>query len=312
VERQEGGETPTWWARPRRGAGVEPFDDDVRAALGRREVGRVAWAGVEPPIVFDPGGILPERIPLRGGVPLVARARLEPGGRTGALTRIDSRPAERLRVELPRALDPLDLVAILRGVPEVAGEVLRPGGEAFELARSFRQLAGTLALSALLVFLAVAALFESLRLPWIVLATVPVALAGAGAALVATGGSLNLMSFLGLVVLVGIVVNNSIVLLHRAEEEARAGASRRAAALTAAAERYRPILLTTLTTISGLVPLALLGGEGVALRRALATTIVGGLVAGLLGSLLLIPVLWQGASRQSKGASEAARPIRSS
>ena len=293
-ERWHGGaDVPAWWVRPRStGVGGEPFDAPVRAALGRRELGRVAWAEVEPAILLVPEPGDPRRIPLSGGSPLATRVRLEPGVRAGALTRVDGRPADGLRLDLPPGMDPLDLDVALAAVPLDGGETLRLGGEAFELARSFRQLGGTLALSALLVFLGVAALFESWRLPWMVSATVPVALAGGGAALAVTGGSLNLLSFLGLLVLVGIVVNNSIILLHRAQEGLRSGLPAREAVLSTAGDRYRPILLTTLTTIAGLVPLALLGGEGVALRRALATTLVGGLTAGLLGSLLVVPALY--------------------
>ena len=89
------------------------------------------------------------------------------------------------------------------------------------------------------------------------------------------------------------MVNNAIVLVHRIEEHRarRPGDERRPSALAGAEERYRPILMTTLTTLAGMLPLALLGGEGVELRRSLAIAVIGGMVTSTFASLLLVPVL---------------------
>jgi hydrophobic/amphiphilic exporter-1 (mainly G- bacteria), HAE1 family len=118
-----------------------------------------------------------------------------------------------------------------------------------------------------------------------------VGLGGALGLLLVTGQSLDVLSFLGLILLGGIVVNNAIVIVHRAEEHRRAGLTLDEALRRAGAERYRPILMTTLTTLAGMLPLAVLGGEGAELRQSLATAVIGGMVTSTYASLLLAPVL---------------------
>jgi multidrug efflux pump subunit AcrB len=194
---------------------------------------------------------------------------------------------------------------LLAGLPLAADERLIPGGAAGELARSLRQLRLALGLSLLLVFLTVAALYESFRLPLAVMATVPVALAGAAGLLAAAGESLNVLSFLGLILLTGIVVNNSIVLLHRSEQLRQGGLAATDAVRAAAAERYRPILLTSLTTLAGMLPLALVPGDGAELRRALALAVAGGVVAGTVASLLLVPALYRLLAPRERSAEAA-------
>jgi multidrug efflux pump subunit AcrB len=172
------------------------------------------------------------------------------------------------------------------------GESVRLLGEAAELKRSFPQLLLVLGIAVLLVFLTIAAIFESFRTPLLIMMTIPMAVAGAAMLLWGCRQSLNIMSFMGVILLTGIVVNNSIVLLYRANQFLRQGSDRRAAVLDAARERFRPIILTTLTTLSGMLPMALLGGDGVELRRAMSLTVVGGLFTALAASLLLLPVLY--------------------
>ena len=179
-----------------------------------------------------------------------------------------------------------------------ADEEVSLAGQALELGRAFGQLRLALVLSLLLVFLTVAALYESLTTPLVVMSTVPVALGGALGLLAAAGQSLNILSFLGLILLAGIVVNNAIVLVHRVEDHLRAGRGTDEAIRLAGAERYRPILMTTLTTVLGMLPLALLGGEGVELRRALALAVIGGMTTSTFASLLLVPVLYRFAHRR--------------
>ena len=181
--------------------------------------------------------------------------------------------------------------ALLADLPAGADEELAPGGKALELVRAFGQLRLALALSLLLVFLTLAALYESFRLPLVVMSTVPIALGGALGLLLVTGQSLDVLSFLGLILLGGIVVSNAIVIVHRAEERRRAGEPIDAALRNAGAERYRPVLMTTLTTLAGMLPLAVLGGEGAELRQSLATAVIGGMVTATFASLLLVPVL---------------------
>lgn len=269
------------------------LEAQVRQGLGEQTAGRVRMDTVEPEIRIEAAqpadlALLPVAVQAAGpgAIPLAAVARIAPGARPGVLERQDGRPAVRLAFD-----GSTDTGALLTGLAQGADEELAPGGEALELRRAFGQLRLALLLSVVLVFLTVAALYESFKIPLVVMTTVPVALGGALGLLLVTGQSLDVLSFLGLILLAGIVVNNAIVLVHRIEEHRRAGEPVDGAIRLAAAERYRPILMTTLTTLAGMLPLALLGGEGVELRRSLAIAVMGGMVTSTFASLLLVPVL---------------------
>jgi HAE1 family hydrophobic/amphiphilic exporter-1 len=233
------------------------------------------------------------------GLPLAAVASVELAERDPPWQRRDGRPSATLRLEAdPIGLRPERLAAALSRLELDHDERWRLAGAGYELERSFGQLRLALALAVILVFLTVAALYESLTLPLAVMATVPVAAAGALGGLAVTGQSLNVMSFLGVILLVGIVVNNAIVLLHRLEDERGRGGGPPddrglvGATLAAARTRYRPIVMTSLTTLLGMAPLAVLSGTGAELRRALAVAVSGGVVTGTLASLLLVPALY--------------------
>ncbi|HEX3127087.1 MAG TPA: efflux RND transporter permease subunit [Thermoanaerobaculia bacterium] len=297
-------EVGTWRNRPRPallltwdatrlaelGADRARLEDQVRQGIGEVYAGRMRIDGVEPEILVRPSRE-PELLPVGAPaiVPLRAVARLTPGLRPAVLERLDGRSAERLVFE-GETRDPEKLLA---GLSRSADERVAPAGQALELRRAFSQLRLALALSLLLVFLTVAALYESLRLPLVVMATVPVAAGGALGLLAVTGQTLNVLSFLGLILLVGIVVNNAIVLVHRIQERLLRGEAMDDAIHGAARERYRPILMTTATTVAGMLPLALLPGEGVELQRALAIGVIGGMVTSTFASLLLVPVLYR-------------------
>ncbi|MFP5285108.1 MAG: efflux RND transporter permease subunit [Thermoanaerobaculia bacterium] len=271
------------------GADRGRIEEQVRQGLAEQTAGRVRMDGVEPEVLVRSSDLDPDLLPV--GVPQViplrALARVAPGVRPAVLERLDGRPAERLVFE-GEAREP---EARLSGLP-VALQ-----GQALELARAFSQLRLALALSLLLVFLTVAALYESFRLPLVIMATVPVALGGALGLLAVTGQTLNVLSFLGLILLAGVVVNNAIVLVHRIHERVGRGEAMDDSIRSAARERYRPILMTTATTIAGMLPLALLPGEGVELQRALAITVIGGMVTSTFASLVLVPVLYRKARR---------------
>ncbi len=279
------------------GADRDRLEEQVREALADQTAGRVHMDGVEPDVVVRPTeqedpALLPV-VPAadKGALPLAALARLGAGVRPPALEREDGQPAVRLAFDgSPGNRDPDEL---LHGVARAADEQVAPGGQALELRRAFGQLRLALSLSLLLVFLTVAALYESLVTPLVVMTTVPVALGGALGLLALSGQSLNVLSFLGLILLAGIVVNNAIVLVHRIEDHLRAGSRVDEAVRQAGAERYRPILMTTLATVAGMLPLALLGGEGVELRRSLALAVIGGMSLSTFASLLLVPVLYR-------------------
>jgi HAE1 family hydrophobic/amphiphilic exporter-1 len=293
------------------GADRDRLEEQVREALADQESGRVRILGTQPEIVVLPTAqedpaLLPVVVAASdrgaaGVYPLGALARLRVGARPPAFEREGGLPAVRLAFESAGqekgGLGQRDPEALLRGVARAADEEVSPGGQALELRRAFGQLRLALALSLLLVFLVVAALYESLRTPLVVMTTVPVALGGALALLALAGQTLNILSFLGLILLAGIVVNNAIVLVHRIEDHLRAGSPLDAAVRQAGEERYRPILMTTLATVAGMLPLALLGGAGVELRRSLALAVIGGMSLSTFASLLLVPVLYRFAHR---------------
>ena len=149
-----------------------------------------------------------------------------------------------------------------------------------------------------LVYMVMAGQFERFLDPLVVMFTVPVALVGVIPTLLLTGTTLNMQSIMGLVMLIGIVVNNAIVLIDYVNLERRErGRDVKAAVLEAARLRLRPILMTTLTTVLGLAPLALGLGAGANLQAPLARAVIGGLLASTLITLVLIPALYISASR---------------
>jgi len=166
------------------------------------------------------------------------------------------------------------------------------GGENEEMRRSFRDLGFAFALALMLVFMILAAQFESFLHPVTILAAVPLALVGAILALLVTGEGLNTMSLIGVVILVGIVVNDSIVKVDFIVRARAQGAEIREAILEAGRVRLRPIVMTTLTTVLGLAPMAMGLGRGAELRAPLAIAVIGGLVLATVLTLILVPVLF--------------------
>ena len=165
------------------------------------------------------------------------------------------------------------------------------GGENEERARSFRDLAFAFMLALVLVYMILAAQFESFVHPFTILLSVPLASVGAVLALVLSGGGLNTMSLIGLVILVGIVVNDAIVKVDFINQM-RAKMPLREAILEAGRVRLRPIVMTTVTTVLGLTPMALGLGRGSDLRAPLAVAVIGGLISATLLTLIVVPVAY--------------------
>ncbi|MEO0815582.1 MAG: efflux RND transporter permease subunit, partial [Myxococcota bacterium] len=155
-----------------------------------------------------------------------------------------------------------------------------------------RQLSISLLLAILLVYMVLASQYESLTSPLVVMLSVPVAAVGVLVVLFLTGTTLNVQSFIGCIMLGGIVVNNAILLVDQTERLLREGASVRDAVSEAGRRRLRPILMTTLTTLLGLLPLALGIGEGADAQAPLARAVIGGLAASTPLTLLLVPAVY--------------------
>ncbi len=166
------------------------------------------------------------------------------------------------------------------------------GGENEEMRRSFRDLAFAFALALLLVYMILAAQFESFVHPFTILLSVPLALVGAVGALWLAGGGLNTMSLIGVVILVGIVVNDAIVKVDFINQARARGASVHDAIMEAGSARLRPIIMTTVTTVLGLTPMALGIGRGADLRAPLAIAVIGGLLTATVLTLIVVPVAY--------------------
>lgn len=157
-----------------------------------------------------------------------------------------------------------------------------------------------------LVYLTLAAQFESFRDPFTIMLTVPLALAGAVLTLWAFGQTLNIFSQIGMIVLVGIVTKNGILIVEFANQKRDAGMSLKEAAYEAASQRFRPILMTSLSTILGALPIALALGDSSTSRVPMGLTIIGGLILSLILTLYIIPALYTYiASKENKIIDEA-------
>jgi HAE1 family hydrophobic/amphiphilic exporter-1 len=166
------------------------------------------------------------------------------------------------------------------------------------MAVSFRSLLFALALAIFLVYLVMASQFESLVHPFVIFFTMPLALIGAVLALWITGSTISVIVFIGVILLAGIVVNNAIILVDLVNQLRDEGMAKHAALVEAGRLRLRPILMTTLTTVLGLLPMAIGMGEGAELRAPMAVTVIGGLVVSTLLTLVVIPVMYSVVDRR--------------
>lgn len=185
-----------------------------------------------------------------------------------------------------------DVHSALRGLEPPPGVTVDLGGQNEEMQVSFASLRFALLLAVFLVYLVMAATFESFLHPFIVMFTIPLALVGVVGALLATGTTVTVIVLIGAVMLVGIVVNNAIVLIDTINRYRRGNLDKREAILRAGHARLRPILMTTTTTVLALLPMALSFGQGSELRAPLAITVAGGLLLSTLLTLVVIPAVY--------------------
>ncbi len=181
---------------------------------------------------------------------------------------------------------------ILDRIPMPPGINAIVSGQSEEMQESFTSMQFALALAVFLVYLVMASQFESLIHPFVILFTIPLALVGAVLALFVTGTTINIVAFIGVIMLAGIVVNNAIVLVDLINQLRASGMGRVEAIMEAGTARLRPILMTSLTTALGLLPMALGFGEGAEVRTPMAITVIGGLLVSTLLTLLVIPVVY--------------------
>ncbi len=193
------------------------------------------------------------------------------------------RSAGKVKEDIERELQKLTL-------PE--GISLNFGGEAEEQAKAFKDLALLLALGIVLVYMVMAAQFESLLDPFIIMFAVPFTFTGVFLAFVLTGTTLSVITFLGIIMLMGIVVNNAIVLISYLNILRARGLSLMEAVTAGGKARLRPVLMTTITTLAGWLPLALSRGEGSESWQPLGTAMIGGLTVSTVITMLFVPTLY--------------------
>ncbi|MFQ5602310.1 MAG: efflux RND transporter permease subunit [bacterium] len=211
------------------------------------------------------------------------------------------------RVALIRAnLIGHDLGAAAEEINEIIGQIsipeefsIRLAGQSNEMTVSIQSLRLALILAIFLIYLVMASQFESLLHPFVIMFTIPLALIGVVLALLLTGNSISVVVLIGLIMLAGIVVNNAIVLIDYINQLRKNGLAKLSAITDAGQVRLRPILMTTLTTILGLLPLALGFGEGVEVRAPMAITVIGGLLVSTLLTLIVIPVMYSVVDRKN-------------
>ena len=303
--------------------GTEEGQPEIRVEIDRE---RAANYGVEPRLIaqtveqYMRGEVatefvdFDEKVPVLVRLPESARRSLE----TLRVLRVNGiplrelvntyeevGPAEIRRIEQARAVTVYADVgsggldgalaaagAALSDVPAPRDLRVEIGGANEERDRSFRDLAFAFGLALLLVYMILAAQFESFVHPFTILLSVPLATVGAALALFAAGEGLNTMSLIGLVILVGIVVNDAIVKVDFINQMRAQGMRLREAILEAGRVRLRPIVMTTVTTVLGLTPMALGVGRGADLRAPLAIAVIGGLISATALTLVVVPVAY--------------------
>jgi HAE1 family hydrophobic/amphiphilic exporter-1 len=188
---------------------------------------------------------------------------------------------------------------IMSEVPIEDDVIIEYGGDNAEMVKLFTRFILICVVAVFLVFGVMASLFESFRDPFIIIFTIPLSIIGIVAIYLITGTIFNVLTAVGLLVLIGVIVNNGIVLVDYTNLLRKRGYSLNEACIEAAGNRLRPILMTTLTTILGLVPMAFFPGEGSELVAPIGKTVLGGLSFGTLMTLFLMPTVYAVMNRRS-------------
>lgn len=246
-----------------------------------------------------------------GGTPIpaesIVRMRRQEGPTT--IERVDQQRV----VTVSGTLGKRDLGSVMRDLRARLIEIPRPegyefiyGGEYEEQQKSFAELTFAAILALILVYMVMAAQFESLRDPLIILCSIPLAAIGVVTILIVTQTTFNMQGFLGIIMLVGIVVNNAILLVNYTNQLRRDhGLHLHEAVVTAGMRRLRPVLMTTVTTVLGLTPMALGIGEGSELQQPMARVVIGGLLSSTLITLVVIPTIYYLIEARTEPAGQA-------
>jgi len=236
-------------------------------------------------------------LPQGGSIPLAQIATVEDGAGPVKIVRDDQKRMISVVANLAgkdlgsamagvkAAVDPIS-----RGLPQ--GYSITYAGQYEDMQDTFVQLLGALALAILMVYMVMASQFESLSHPFTIMFTMPLAVIGVVWILLLTGTTLSVSSFVGIIMLAGIVVKNGIVMVDYINQLRAQGMEILEAAAKGAATRLRPVLITSLTTIIGTIPMAMATSEGSSMTAPLGRTIIGGLTAATFLTLLVVPVVY--------------------
>ena len=194
-------------------------------------------------------------------------------------------------------ISPGDLIKVIEEqlLPEMnmeAGYSYKMVGQADMMARTFREIRNAIILAIVVVYMVLAAQFESFVQPLVIMTSLPFAIIGAILGLLVAGQTANMMSMIGLTMLLGLVTKNAILLVDYANQAREEGVPLRQAVLDACSLRLRPIFMTTLSTILAMLPIAFGIGEGAELRQSMGVVLVGGLFTSTILTLLVIPNIY--------------------
>jgi multidrug efflux pump len=304
------------------GIGVETIASTLQTFFASREITDYIDRGRAYPVIVqakegdrrtpdDIRGIFVRAGDNQTLIPLTALVSMSESAAPSELRRYNRLPAITIEAGLK---EDYDLGSALDFMEKAAAEILPPevklkfAGQSQQFKETSGGVAVTLALAFLIVFLVLAAQFESFMHPLIIMLSVPLALAGAVYALMLGGLSLNVYSQIGIILLVGLMAKNGILIVEFANQLRDHGRSVREAVIEASVLRLRPIVMTVISTILGAVPLMLASGAGAESREAIGTVIVGGLGGSLILTLFLTPVLYDLMARYTRprGAIEKA------
>jgi multidrug efflux pump subunit AcrB len=209
--------------------------------------------------------------------------------------------------DLGRVAGRIDRALALAGDPP-RGTTVSVRGQIASMRETFRNIAAGLVVAVVVIFLLLAANFQSLRLAFVVVSTVPAVLAGVVSMLAATGTTLNVQSFMGAIMAIGVAVANAILLVTFAEQSRAQGGSAPGAVIHAARARMRPVLMTSAAMIAGMVPMALALGEGGDATAPLGRAVIGGLAAATCATLVVLPSVYSLVQQSAPATSPSLDP----
>jgi multidrug efflux pump subunit AcrB len=287
---------PNYWADPRTGIAFQvqvQVPQPQMTTLEDLRVVPVSGGGAARPLLGD-------------------LARIENATIVGEYDRVNGQRMVTLTAnvageDLGRVLTHVDQAIARAGEPP-RGATVNVRGQIAAMDETFTNITAGLVVAVVVIFLLLAANFQSLRLAFVVVSTVPAVLAGVVVMLLATGTTLNVQSFMGAIMAIGVAVANAILLITFAEQARRHGGSALHTAIDAARARMRPVLMTSAAMIAGMIPMALAIGEGAEATAPLGRAVIGGLAAATVATLIVLPSVYSLVQQSASAASPSLDP----